>query len=124
MIRIVLVLCVFIAFLGNAHTYYVSKTGKNTNPGTINAPYKTIQHAINRLHPGDICIVREGTYRETIHFKRDGNKKQPIKWGKSASSYTQEALDAVSSYIGTYIVSFKIEFVPINFSPIIIAARA
>ncbi len=79
MIRIVLVLCVFIAFLGNAHTYYVSKTGKNTNPGTKSAPYKTIQHAINRLHPGDICIVREGTYRETIHFKRDGNKKQPIK---------------------------------------------
>lgn len=79
MIRIVLVLCVFIAFLGNAHTYYVSKTGKNTNPGTIKAPYKTIQHAINRLHPGDICIVHEGTYRETIHFKRDGNKKQPIK---------------------------------------------
>jgi hypothetical protein len=37
------------------------------------------------------------------------NKKQPIKWGKSASGYTQEALDVVSAYIGTYIVSFKIE---------------
>lgn len=77
--RILLILCVFIAFLGNAHTYYVSKAGKNTNPGTKSAPYRTIQHAINHLHPGDICIVREGTYRETIHFKRDGNKKEPIK---------------------------------------------
>lgn len=37
------------------------------------------------------------------------NKKQPIKWGKSASGYTQEALDIVSAYIGTYLVSFKIE---------------
>ncbi|MEI8129451.1 MAG: hypothetical protein WCG95_07535, partial [bacterium] len=37
------------------------------------------------------------------------NKKQPIKWGKNASGYTQEALDVVSAYIGTYIVSFKIE---------------
>lgn len=37
------------------------------------------------------------------------NKKQPIKWGKSASGYTQEALDVVSAYIGTYLVSFKIE---------------
>ncbi len=36
-------------------------------------------------------------------------KKQTIKWGKSASGYTQEALDVVSAYIGTYIVSFKIE---------------
>ena len=35
--------------------------------------------------------------------------KKTIKWGKSASGYTQEALDAVSAYIGTYFVSFKIE---------------
>ncbi len=36
-------------------------------------------------------------------------KKKTIKWGKSASGYTQEALDAVSAYIGTYFVSFRIE---------------
>lgn len=36
-------------------------------------------------------------------------EKKTIKWGKSASGYTQEALDAVSAYIGTYFVSFKIE---------------
>lgn len=32
-----------------------------------------------------------------------------IKWGKSASKYTQEALDTVSAYIGTHFVSFNIE---------------
>ncbi|MFZ4059500.1 MAG: hypothetical protein ACOYKE_15255, partial [Ferruginibacter sp.] len=36
-------------------------------------------------------------------------EKQTIKWGKSASGYTQEALDAVSAHIGTHFVSFKIE---------------
>ncbi len=36
-------------------------------------------------------------------------EKKTIKWGKSASGYTQEALDAVSAYIGTYFVSFKIK---------------
>jgi len=35
--------------------------------------------------------------------------KKTIKWGKSASGYTQEALDAVSAYIGTHFVSFRIE---------------
>ena len=35
--------------------------------------------------------------------------KKTIKWGKSASSYTQEALDAISAHIGTHFVSFKIE---------------
>ncbi|MDE7410954.1 MAG: hypothetical protein K2M94_02845 [Paramuribaculum sp.] len=31
-----------------------------------------------------------------------------IKWGKSASDYTQDALDAVSGFIGTHFVSFRI----------------
>ena len=35
--------------------------------------------------------------------------KKTIKWGKSASKYTQEALDAISAHIGTHFVSFKIE---------------
>lgn len=36
-------------------------------------------------------------------------QKKTIKWGKSASNYTQDALDAVSSFIGTHFVSFRIE---------------
>jgi len=36
-------------------------------------------------------------------------EKKTIKWGKSASQYTQEALDEVSTHIGTHFVSFKIE---------------
>lgn len=36
-------------------------------------------------------------------------EKKTIKWGKSASQYTQEALDAISAHIGTHFVSFKIE---------------
>jgi hypothetical protein len=34
--------------------------------------------------------------------------KKTIKWGKSASQYTQEALDEISAYIGTYFVQFRI----------------
>ena len=34
--------------------------------------------------------------------------KKTIKWGKSASQYTTEALDAISAHIGTHFVSFKI----------------
>ena len=36
-------------------------------------------------------------------------EKKTIKWGKSATGYTQEALDTVSAYIGTHFVSFNIE---------------
>ncbi len=34
--------------------------------------------------------------------------KKTVKWGKSASQYTQEALDTISAHIGTHFVSFKI----------------
>ena len=34
--------------------------------------------------------------------------KKTIKWGKSATQYPQEALDAISAHIGTHFVSFKI----------------
>lgn len=34
--------------------------------------------------------------------------KKTVKWGKSASKYTQEALDEISAHIGTHFVSFKI----------------
>lgn len=35
--------------------------------------------------------------------------KKTIKWGKSASKYTQEALDEISAHIGAHLVSFKIQ---------------
>ncbi len=36
-------------------------------------------------------------------------EKKTIKWGKSASQYTQEALDEVSAFIGTHFVSFRMD---------------
>jgi hypothetical protein len=35
--------------------------------------------------------------------------KKTIRWGKSASQYTPEALDEISSFIGTYFVQFRIK---------------
>jgi hypothetical protein len=62
--------------------------------------------------PPFLCVI--DTKKAAIMKTADAlplisNKKQPIKWGKSASGYTQEALDVVSAYIGTYFVSFKVE---------------
>ncbi len=34
--------------------------------------------------------------------------RKTVKWGKSASQYTQEALDEISAHIGTHFVSFRI----------------
>lgn len=73
-----------------------------------------VQDAINKGEyvPPFLCVI--DTVKAAIMKTSDAlpllnDKKQPIKWGKSASGYTQEALDVVSAYIGTYFVSFKIE---------------
>jgi hypothetical protein len=36
-------------------------------------------------------------------------QRKVINWGKSASQFTEEALQEVSGFIGTYFVSFKID---------------
>ena len=40
--------------------------GKNSNPGTLEKPFRTIQHAANEMVSGDICYIRKGVYRETL----------------------------------------------------------
>lgn len=59
--------------------------------------------------PPFLCVI--DTRKAAIMRTEDAmfliNRKD-IKWGKSASNYSQEALDAVSQYLGTYFVSFNI----------------
>lgn len=47
-------------------TYYIATSGNDSNPGTIDAPYLTIQKFASTAYPGDSCYIRGGTYRETV----------------------------------------------------------
>lgn len=42
--------------------FYVSPSGSDANPGTIGAPWKTLQKAFDALQPGQIAYLRAGTY--------------------------------------------------------------
>jgi hypothetical protein len=71
-----------------------------------------VQDALNKGHyiPPFLAVI--DTQKAAIMKSEDVLpflEKKTIKWGKSASSYTQEALDAISAHIGTHFVSFKIE---------------
>jgi hypothetical protein len=50
------------AATGSGVCYYVSPTGSDSNAGTSASPFLTIQHAANVVNPGDMVIVRDGTY--------------------------------------------------------------
>ena len=57
---------------GNFHVYYVAVNGSETNTGTINAPFQTINTALSYAVPGDTVMVRGGTYYERVVFPKSG----------------------------------------------------
>jgi hypothetical protein len=50
----------------NSSTRFVAPTGDDSNPGTIDEPYRTIQRCASVVTQGWTCAVRAGTYRETV----------------------------------------------------------
>jgi hypothetical protein len=61
-----------------AATYYVSTTGSDSNTGTLTLPFRTIQKAANLMRAGDTCLIRAGTYRETVTPANSGVSGSPI----------------------------------------------
>src|SRR5256885_16240122 len=51
-------------------TYYVSTSGSDGNPGSLDQPLRTIQQAASRAQPGDTVLVRGGTHPETVRPSR------------------------------------------------------
>ncbi|MBL7828125.1 MAG: DUF1565 domain-containing protein, partial [Saprospiraceae bacterium] len=49
-------------FTLDATNWFVSPNGNDNNPGTQNAPFKTIPAAIDAAAPGDIINLRNGNY--------------------------------------------------------------
>ncbi len=53
--------------------YYVSTVGNDSNPGTIDQPWRTIQHAAEMVAAGDTVYIRGGTYNEQVLMETSGS---------------------------------------------------
>jgi len=58
--------------------FHVATNGLDTNPGTSERPFRTIQKAASVAGPGDAVVIRAGTYRETVAPPRSGEAGRPI----------------------------------------------
>ncbi len=76
---------------GTGKTYYVGPNGSDTNPGTKNLPWRTIQYAGRIAGGGDTVLIRAGSYGEGgILLRADqgdcGNKKAGLLTIRNAPS--------------------------------------
>lgn len=55
--------CLLSAWSANATVYYVAPAGSNTNTGTIDSPFATVEPAQSLVVPGDTVYFRGGTYQ-------------------------------------------------------------
>lgn len=60
-------------------TYYVAPSGSDTNPGTLDKPFKRIYIAGQKLLPCDTLYLRGGTYSQSgIWLDKGGNASAPV----------------------------------------------
>lgn len=56
-----------------AKDIYVSVQGNDSNDGSINQPFKTFNKAVSVMSAGDVCIIREGVYEQSLVVTKNGN---------------------------------------------------
>lgn len=61
----------FLPFAG-AQNFYVSTTGDDSNPGTIDQPWESIQFAMDVATPGSTVNIHGGTYYERLFVNVSG----------------------------------------------------
>ncbi|PGR32129.1 sugar isomerase [Bacillus cereus] len=58
--------------------YYVSPTGNDLNPGTLDQPFATIQKAANVAKEGSTIYIRGGVYNQKVHVTHSGSSGATI----------------------------------------------
>jgi hypothetical protein len=95
--------------------YYVSVKGSDQNPGYREKPFRNIQRFADIAQPGDVCYVREGTYRETVRPKNGGRNGDPIRYvaysGEKVTISGTEALVGEWSLFKDSIYKMKVDTV-------------
>lgn len=76
-----LILILYIPQIGKTTTYYVDGdhlSANNTNPGTLDMPWLTIQHAAETMGAGDTVYIRDSVYNEHVNTEQSGNISEYI----------------------------------------------
>jgi len=86
--------------------YYVATNGNDSYTASqaknINTPWQTISRAASNLVAGDTCLIRAGTYRETVTLQSSGASNAPIIFqAYSNEIITIDGSDSITGWITT-----------------------
>ena len=73
-----------------AATWHVAQQPSNAsdaNPGTANAPWKTIAQAAKKVGPGDRVEIATGVYREQVTIENSGLPDKPIRFEAAVGAH-------------------------------------
>lgn len=118
---LLIIICCVAGESGLAATYYVSKVGADTNPGSQSLPWLTIQKAANTVVSGDTVYVQSGFYGERVVCNNSsGTENSPITfvandmvsnygWSFSKPYYTVQGFtvtgETLPQYQGTFTIN-------------------
>ncbi|MFC1462785.1 right-handed parallel beta-helix repeat-containing protein [Verrucomicrobiota bacterium] len=75
----VVLLVTWCCSVAHAVDYYVSPTGKDTDPGTLAKPWKSITTSVGKLNDGDVLHLAAGaTFAENVYIGTGGTSVSPI----------------------------------------------
>ncbi len=88
---------------GLAGTYHVAQEhpqASDGNPGTEEAPWKTVSKAAAELLPGDTAVIHGGIYREWVNPARSGSSSAPIVFqGAAGQTVVLTGADVISGWV-------------------------
>jgi len=95
-----LFITILLSIYSNAKDIYVSvSTGDDNNPGTEALPYKTISKASSVAVAGDVIIIGQGTYEETLEPRTSGEAGNPITYrSKAGEKVIITAMQAINNW--------------------------
>ena len=94
MVKRVTLIILTLSYMVVAKDYFLATSGKDTNSGTIDKPFKTMKKALSVLKAGDTLNIRGGVYPIGIRVEISGTRENPI----TIQAYKDEKVD----FRGTY----------------------
>jgi len=80
--------------------YFVSPSGNDGSPGTIDSPWETLENSVNKLSAGDILYIREGEYflKHAILCEKSGAPGNPVVYAAFEGEKPVVNADGVNFY--------------------------